>query len=223
LTSPLRIRRSDAKWLVPLAAATAALIATDTKASGALSDSTTLRDTSRRVSAVGSPLSAFGAAGALYAIGKITDDDRLRETGVLGVEALIHSQIVISGLKFATNRERPDKIQTTGGFYDGGKSFASGHAISIWALSTVVAEEYHDKPLIRFGAYGLAAAVSASRFTGRNHYPSDVLVGSALGYLIGKYIVNRHSGFKLGGSITTVTPQLDRASRSVGAGLTLQY
>jgi len=42
-----------------------------------------------------------------------------------------------------------------------------------------------DKPLIRFGAYGIATAVSVSHFTGLEHFPSDVLVGAALGAGVG--------------------------------------
>ena len=41
--------------------------------------------------------------------------------------------------------------------------------------------------------YGRAAAVSLSRFTGRNHFLSDVLVGSAIGYTTGRFVyLKRH-------------------------------
>jgi membrane-associated phospholipid phosphatase len=45
--------------------------------------------------------------------------------------------------------------------------------------------------LVKFGAYGLAATVSLSRFTGRKHFLSDVLVGSAMGYGIGRYVYHQ--------------------------------
>jgi membrane-associated phospholipid phosphatase len=45
---------------------------------------------------------------------------------------------------------------------------------------------------VQVGAYGLAAAVSISRFTGRNHFLGDVLVGSAIGYGIGRYVYRTH-------------------------------
>ncbi|MGH9931960.1 MAG: phosphatase PAP2 family protein [Pyrinomonadaceae bacterium] len=57
----------------------------------------------------------------------------------------------------------------------------------------MIAREYgHHRPLVQVGAYGLATAVSLSRYTGRNHFLSDVLVGSAMGYGIGRYVYHKH-------------------------------
>lgn len=222
-TSPLHLKQGDAKWLIPLSAATVALFATDQRASNQLGASQARLDVSRDVSRFGSRYATFGAAGAFYLVGRLTHNDRARETGLLGAEALIHSVIVRSAIKLASGRERPNKIQGDGGFLDSGKSFPSGHAITTWALATVVAEEYRDKPLIRFGAYGVAAAVSVSRFTGRNHYPSDVLVGSALGYLIGHYVVRQHGTYDRARPITFITPYLNRNSRTYGLSAILQF
>ena len=44
---------------------------------------------------------------------------------------------------------------------------------------------------VRLVVYGLAATVSASRVMARQHFPSDVVVGSTLGYLIGGYVVHK--------------------------------
>jgi membrane-associated phospholipid phosphatase len=44
-----------------------------------------------------------------------------------------------------------------------------------------------------FGSYGFATAVSLARVGGLNHFPSDVLVGAALGELIGEYVVHHHA------------------------------
>ena len=40
--------------------------------------------------------------------------------------------------------------------------------------------------------YSLAATVSASRFTARKHYASDIIAGSAIGWFIGKYVFDHH-------------------------------
>jgi len=94
-------------------------------------------------------------------------------------------------LKVATNRQRPESGDHDGAFWEGGKSFPSGHAISSWTMASVVAHEYRS-PWIEVAAYGTASAVSVARFTGKNHFASDVLVGSTLGYLIGRFVVHRH-------------------------------
>jgi hypothetical protein len=41
-------------------------------------------------------------------------------------------------------------------------------------------------------AYGLAALVSASRISGRQHFASDVVVGGAMGWFIGTYVFHTH-------------------------------
>jgi membrane-associated phospholipid phosphatase len=112
---------------------------------------------------------------------------------LLGAEALIDSSIVVTALKTASQRQRPSEDHSSGEFFEGGSSFPSGHAISAWSLATVIAQEYgHHRPLVQIGAYGLATAVSLSRYTGRNHFLSDVLVGSAIGYGIGRYVYHKH-------------------------------
>ena len=95
-------------------------------------------------------------------------------------------------LKAITQRPRPNNDNGSAEFFDGGDSFPSGHSITAWALAAVIANEYHHHRLVQIGAYGLAALVSMSRFTGRNHFLSDVLIGSAMGYGIGRYVYRAH-------------------------------
>ena len=80
-----------------------------------------------------------------------------------------------------------------GRFWTSGESFPSGHAMETWALPKVLADQYYDKALVKFGMYGLATAVSVSRVTAERHYAWDVLIGSAIGYLIGKFVMRHHS------------------------------
>ena len=123
----------------------------------------------------------------------MTHNDRLRETGLLGAEALIDSNLVARALKTVSQRQRPPVDNSSGEFFDGGSSFPSGHAVNAWSLATVIAQEYgHHRPLVRVGVYGVAAAISFSRYTGRNHFLSDALVGSAIGYGIGRYVYHKH-------------------------------
>ena len=181
--SPRRIQRSDAKWLLPLAGATGFLFATDHDISDAARNNEALRQPSHFVSNFGSLYALGSAAGAFYGVGKLTHNKRATDTGRLGGEALLQTEIVVQGLKFLFNRTRPS---------GGGQSFPSGHAASSFAFATVVAEQYHDKPLIAIGAYSAATAVSLSRIGGLNHFPSDVLVGAAIGTLIGRFVVHHN-------------------------------
>jgi membrane-associated phospholipid phosphatase len=188
-TSPLHIRKDDTYWLLPLGLATGTLIATDPNTARALNNNQSRLNLSRDISYVGSGYGAGAIAAAFYVFGRVEHNARARETGLLGAEALIDSGIVAQVLKAASRRPRPLSDQDRNGdFFEGGSSFPSGHATAAWSVAAVVACEYKDHPLVRFGAYGLAAAVSAARYTGQNHFLSDVLVGSAIGYGIGHYV-----------------------------------
>ena len=237
-TAPFNMRRGDGKWLVPLGVASTIFFATDRHTSGELieggSHATRLR-ISRDFSRLGSGYATGSVAAAFYFIGRSKHDARARETGLLGAEALIDSAIVVTALKTISQRQRPPADHTSGEFFDGGSSFPSGHAISAWALATVIDHEYgRGRPLVRYGVYGLATAVSLSRYTGTNHFLSDVLVGSALGYGIGRYVYHQHHDRSLDTesppmkkkSITQskffpqVSPGYNRRGRTYGATLT---
>ena len=191
-TSPFHLHGSDARWLAPLGLGTAALIATDRRTGDAIGRSTKQLDVSRIVSYAGAGYGAGGVAVTFYLFGRGMNNRRARETGILGAEALIDSAIVVTALKEITQRRRPTSVKGRGDFFDGGSSFPSGHSIEAWSMATVIANEYHDRRLVQITAYGIASAVSVARFTGHNHYLSDVLVGSALGYGIGRYVYHAH-------------------------------
>src|SRR5215831_17431710 len=225
-TSPLRLHREDAKWVLPLGVTTGTLIATDRQTADAIARHQTLQNVSHVISVFGSGYTTGGIAAAFYLLGRKKNDARARETGLLGGEALIDSGIVAAALKSATQRPRPRAGEDRGKFFHGGLSFPSGHAIAAWSLATIVANEYQDNRLIKIGAYGLATAVSVSRFTGHNHFLSDALVGSAIGYGIGRYVYRtRHDAHP--GSLSQepphpqsklplIVPLYQRAARNYG-------
>jgi membrane-associated phospholipid phosphatase len=190
-TSPFRLTRGDARWLAPLGLSTLALMASDQE-TGELSDSRRRVSVSKDISFAGSIYSTGGLAAGFYLVGRATGNARARETGLLGGEALIDTALVTSVLKNVSQRPRPTHDGAHAEFFDGGHAFPSGHAASAWALATVIAHEYHGRRAVQVGAYGLATAVSVSRYTGRNHFLSDVLVGSAIGYGIGRYVYRTH-------------------------------
>jgi len=190
-TSPLNLKKSDAKWIVPLAAGTATLLVEDTKISHAFDNKTSLQNSSLKVSDAGL-YATWAVPGAFLAFGKMKGNDRMTETGEKGFQAAIYSTVVMQALKLATNRKRPYE-GGNGSFLNGGDAFPSGHSMEAWALATVIAREYPDKPLVKYGMYGFATAVSMSRITSQRHYASDVLVGSSIGYLIGRFVTrNAH-------------------------------
>jgi len=189
-TSPAHIRFPDATWLVPLGGFTAGLFATDTDVSRHLNNAPNTLNRYRKFSNYGVG-AMIGAAGGAYVLGLATHNPHERETGFLSGEAAVDSVVAAEALKYAFQRERPFNDNANGKFWNSGDSFPSVHAAAAWSIASVVAHEYPGV-LPKVAAYGLATAVSAARVTGKEHFPSDVLVGSAIGWLVGQYVYRDH-------------------------------
>jgi len=196
-TSPSRLRWSDSSWLFPLAAATGGFFATDRAVPPALSTDPKKLNRYTNFSNYG-VYSLIGAGGGLYVWSKLSHDDHQRETGILAGEAAIDSFAVDTAFKYAFGRERPNQGQGLGNFFEHGVSFPSDHSAVAWSIASVMAHEY-PSPLTKIAVYGLATAVSASRVLGKQHFPSDVVVGGAIGWLIGSQVYRTHHNPEVGG------------------------
>ena len=188
-TAPLH--RSEMKWVIGLPVVTAGLIAIDKHASGALPRNPS--SASADISDLGLFATA-GAVGVLLIDGTTRGDSHALETGVLGAEAMANSGVVYAVLQLIAERERPLQGTGQGHFFQTSgldNSFPSGHTIITWTAASTIAHEY-PKPWVEWLAYGTAAAVLVTRFTSLQHFPSDVVVGSTLGYLIGRHIFHAH-------------------------------
>jgi membrane-associated phospholipid phosphatase len=197
-TSPAQLRLSDADWLVPLSGLTAGLLVTDPQFSGHLSrDLSTERH--YRTLANGGTAALVGVGGGLALWGTVTHNPHRRETGFLAGESAVDSLVLVEALKYAAGRQRPFEGDGSGKFFHGGSSFPSSHAATAWSIAGVIAHEYPG-PLPKLFAYGLAGAVSASRIRSRDHFPSDVLIGSAIGWLVSQHVYSKRHDPELGGS-----------------------
>jgi len=197
-TSPKQIRLEDPQWVLPLAAFSAGLIASDTSIEKRLPTSTMLIQHSQSLSNYG-VASLIGTAGTFYFWGRVTQNDHARETGLLGGEALANVLIDTSLLQFATGRQRPLEGNGKGQFWHGGQSFPSDHAAAAWSIASVVAHEYPG-PLTQLLTYGTASAVTAARVVGREHFTSDAVAGSALGWFVGRQVYRAHHDPELDGA-----------------------
>src|SRR5262249_14105263 len=110
--------------------------------------------------------------------------------------------MVVESLKLFTQRERPSDTGGQGRFWKSSSpfnsSFPSGHAMLTWSAASVLAHEYPSR-LTAVVAYGLASAVSAARVAARDHFASDVFVGSAMGWFIGRQVYAAHHDAQLAG------------------------
>ena len=197
-TSPTKLRLSDADWLVPAGGLAAGLFVTDRDVSLHLSHNPKTISRYNTLSNAG-VAALVGGAGGMWLLGQASHNAHWTETGFLAGEAALNSLAVTEGLKYTMRRERPFQGDGSGGFFQGGTSFPSGHAAAAWSIAGIIAHEYPG-PLTKIMAYGLASAVSYSRVHGRQHFPSDVFVGGMMGNLIAQQIYTRHHDPGLGGA-----------------------
>jgi membrane-associated phospholipid phosphatase len=132
-------------------------------------------------------------AGGIYLTGLFTHDEHAQRTGVLSAEAAIDSFLFYGSMKLIFARQRPYTYPGEGKFFAGNfssGSFPSGHSTFAWTLASVIAHEYPRWP-VQLAMYGMATAVSTTRVTGGQHFPSDVFFGSTLGFLVGRYVANK--------------------------------
>jgi len=196
-TSPVRLRFADADWLVPVSGFAAGLFVTDRDVSTHLSKNPTTISRYKTFSDGGVAALAGGAA-AMWLLSYPSHREHWRETGFLAGEAAINSLVAVEVLKYSLGRERPYQGDGSGPFFSGGTSFPSEHAAAAWAVAGVFAHEYPG-PIPKILAYGLASFVSYSRIRARQHFPSDVFVGSMMGQMIGQDVYSRHYDPTLGG------------------------
>jgi hypothetical protein len=199
-TSPFHLHGSDAKWLAPLLLATGAAIATDHRT---LHEVVSLDPSFNNSNTNASNVLIGGYIAipvVLYADGHFRGNEHARETGILGAEALIDGVVVEQGMKLVFWRERPYQDQERGRFFQSSagvdSSFPSSHSVLAWADAAVLADEYPrfwTRALIYSGATG----ISLTRLMGQQHFPSDLLVGSAAGWLVGHYVYKHRHRYDL--------------------------
>ena len=196
-TSPVHVRVNDLLWLLPLGAATGVTLSTDTDTMRRIPVDHAYNKDNVNVSngvlagEIAIPLVLFGT-------GVLSENDHAHETGVLSGEAIADAVIVEEVFKVAFRRERPLYNNAAGDFFASGpanNSFPSSHSTIAWATAAVVAGEY---PTLwkQAAVYTMATTVSLTRVLGQEHFPTDVLVGSAAGWLIGHYVLKKHSQYR---------------------------
>ncbi len=96
--------------------------------------------------------------------------------GFAATESLIASTLVTYGLKYSSQRARPDSDTRT--------SFPSGHTQISFCSATNLAISYGFWAAIP--AYGMAVMTGLSRLADDAHWFSDIVAGAAIGTLFGR-------------------------------------
>jgi membrane-associated phospholipid phosphatase len=153
-------------------------------------------DWARFGSHFGDGLFLGGLIASLYLGGEIFDEQSLRKTALLSLESWLTAGAVVLGLKAVVGRARPytglgshhfKPFSFSSDYY----SFPSGHSVSAFAVATVIADQTKFL-LVDVLAYTVSTLVAVSRVHESKHWASDVFIGAAIGYFIGKKICSLH-------------------------------
>jgi membrane-associated phospholipid phosphatase len=136
---------------------------------------------------------------AFYLAGLATHSSYERNTAFLAAEGIFDTQMVSFVMKSAVGRLKPSDIPPGGNYRDTwfkykGKlenmgGFPSGHTASAFAVATIVSGRYPKHRWLPYVAYGVAGVLSLSRLPTQAHFPSDIFIGAAMGYSIGRFVV----------------------------------
>ena len=178
-----------------------------------------------------------------YAVGAIGDHCRLKNMSLAALQSFVYAEVASAGLKVLTCRLRPSEVnsqqpmvnsqqsmvnsqqstvnsQTWLGPFESFKStsFPSGHSMRSFALATTVAGFYPDKKWVGVVSYSLATMTSLGRVVSKEHWASDVIVGAALGYFIGRGVVKFNEKI---GNISSV--EIQPIATNYGIGVVINF
>ena len=190
-TLPFHLDVQSLSFLLPATVGTAVLIGSDTAIEQHLPTSPNTVKMAANGSTAGMA-ALVGVGGGLYLLGQAAHNPHQLEAGYLIGEAAIDAYAASTAMQYMTQRERPFTGNGKGQFFYGGNSFPSNTAAVSWAAASVLAREYPGT-FTKLFAYGVAAGVSAGRVIGDKHWTSDAVIGSALGWYMGRQIYRARS------------------------------
>jgi membrane-associated phospholipid phosphatase len=130
---------------------------------------------------LGGSAAVFGVTVGLFSAGRISRGDRFRAASYDLSQAIIVNEVYTTALKLAVGRERPDESNQ--------RSFPSGHSSNAFAMASVFSKHYKK---LAIPLYGFATYIAVSRMAANEHWFSDVVAGSCLGWVIGRSVVRRN-------------------------------
>lgn len=146
---------------------------------------------------VGPDRVSLGVAGALAVTGGVLRCPRLTRTAVHVVESVVYTKVVTGVAKGVIGRTRPfatsnplavDDLEEIATAHRD-LSMPSGHTSRAFAVASVLSHEL-DRWYVSVPAYGVATSVGLERIHSGDHWLTDVVVGAALGHLIGRVVAD---------------------------------
>ncbi|AQG79329.1 phosphatase PAP2 family protein [Spirosoma montaniterrae] len=148
---------------------------------------------------------ASGVAGlGLLTLGTKPMRQDWKTVGVMYIETVLLANGVQRSVKNIVQRTRPFAYNPDAPLAEkldreARQSFPSGHATNAFATAVFTSEVFRHyfpqskwKPVVWVGSLGLATTTAVLRYTGGQHYPTDLLAGATIGSLLGWGIPKLH-------------------------------
>jgi membrane-associated phospholipid phosphatase len=197
---PVKVLKLHHVWpTLAVTGITAGLIASDPNTAPAFRTSNSFNGFNHVFSSTNAAAFIAAVPTLLYGVGRLRKDSYAQDTALLAGEAIADGFVLSIPFKAGTGRKQPLDYTGNGPYSDSffagshnpfrSGGFYSVHAMAATALATVIAHRYRSHRWVPFVAYGLAAAISFSRITRSDHFPSDAFFGGAMGFFISRYVV----------------------------------
>jgi len=132
----------------------------------------------------GSPQNNYGITGGVYLFGLLTDNEKIRKTGVLLIASATASGVIQTFAKTIVGRGRPILREGPASFEPlSGKpsynSFPSGHTVLSFTTAYAIGKQFKN-PWIKSGIYAVGMVAPISRLWAGAHWLTDVALSTAL-------------------------------------------
>ena len=146
----------------------------------------------RVVEEFGNVRSVRPLAGVVFLGSLLTNDDRLQDAAFTSFEAIVLGNLITSSLKTVFGRARPFQNEGALDFrpFSGNTSFPSGHATTAFAFVTPWLLYYPNA--FTPGLIVLGAGTAFTRMITDNHWLTDIVAGSAIGFTTAYLLTRRH-------------------------------
>lgn len=132
----------------------------------------------------GSPQNNYGITSGVYIFGLLTDNEKVRKTGVLMIASATSAGIIQSVAKTVAGRARPDLGKGNHHFKpfaneSSYRSFPSGHTILSFTTAYSIGKQFKN-PWIKSGIYAVGMVAPVSRLWEGKHWLTDIGLSMAL-------------------------------------------
>lgn len=138
----------------------------------------------------------------------LTNNTKFQDAAFTSLQTLVYAGLLGYGLKGIFGRLRPERTDDPYAFFattgtnpfthEGNSSFPSGHAIAAFGIITPWVLYYPS--VFTYSLYAIPTGTMFNRLALAKHWPTDLVVGAAIGVAMGRWLTHRHMDRQAGPS-----------------------